>query len=599
MANIENFAKETAGKYGKNPTRLMDILIDVQNEFGYISTEAVGVLSKELKLSRVDVEQTISFYHFFTCKPAKYAVYLNNSAVACMMGRDEIAKAFEKEAGCKFGEITSDGLIGLKDTACIGMNDQEPAALINGTVFTKLNDQKVKELVSGFKAGKAVTELVKELGDGANAAMKAEVKNNIRKKGPVLFSEYTSGNALKKLATMTPEQIISEMKNSNIRGRGGAGFPTGMKWDFCSKNKGDKYVLCNADEGEPGTFKDRVLLTELPHIIFEGMTIGGYAISAKQGILYLRSEYSYMKTHLEKTLDDLRKKNFLGKDIAGKKGFDFDIRIQFGAGAYVCGEESALIESAEGKRGEPRNRPPFPVEKGYLNQPTIINNVETLCSAVRIIEKGADWYKGFGTEKSTGTKVLSISGDCKFPGVYEIEWGMTIKQMLEMCGAENVQALQVAGPSGICISPKMFDRKIANEDLPTGGSMIVIGQNRNLLKDVVLNFMEFFVDESCGSCVPCRALTPVLRDKLVNIINGKGVKQDIDDMLKLAKTMKDLNRCGLGQTAANPIITTIENFREKYEALVKAPKADGVYDFDMKAAVKESCGVVKREVKVH
>jgi len=600
MANIENSVKEIVGKYGNNSARLMDILIDVQNELRHIPCEAVSAIAKALKLSKVDVEQTLSFYHFFSSTPVgKYAVYLNNSAVAGLMGRDEIAKAFEKEAGCKFGEVTSDGLIGLFDTACIGMNDQEPAAIINGTVFTKLNLQKVKDLIAGFKAGKAVADLVREYGDGANTEMKAEVKNNIRKKGPVLFSEYTSGSALKKLSTLSPEQVIIDVKNSNIRGRGGAGFPTGLKWEFCSKNPGDKYVICNADEGEPGTFKDRVILTELPHMIFEGMMIGGFAIGAKQGILYLRSEYSYMKSYLEKVLAEMRSKNFLGKNIAGKQGFDFDIRIQFGAGAYICGEESALIESAEGKRGEPRNRPPFPVQKGYLQQPTIVNNVETLCSVVRIIEKGAAWYKGFGTDQSTGTKVLSISGDCKFPGIYEIEWGMTIKDMLEMCGAENVQALQVAGPSGVCISPKMFDRKIANEDLPTGGSMIVIGQNRNLLKDVVVNFMEFFVDESCGSCVPCRALTPVLKQKLEKIIEGKGVKQDIDDMLKLGKTMKELNRCGLGQTCANPIITTIENFRDKYEALVKAPAADGVYEFDMKKAVQASCEVVKREVKVH
>ncbi len=600
MDNIEIFIKEVVGKYGKDSARLMDILAEVQNEFKYIPCDAVSLIAKELKLSKVDVEQTLSFYHFFSEKPVgKYAVYLNNSAVACMMGHEEIANAFEKETGIKFGEVLKDGLVGLFDTACIGMNDQEPAAIINGIVFTKLNPQKVKELVNGFKAGKTIQELVKEYGDGANTEIKTEVKNNIRKKGPVLFSEYTSGNALKKLAGLTPEQVISEIKNSNLRGRGGAGFPTGLKWEFCSKNKGEKYVICNADEGEPGTFKDRVLLTELPYMIFEGMAIGGYAIGAKQGILYLRGEYFYMKSYLEKVLSEMRKKNFLGNNIAGKQGFSFDIRIQLGAGAYVCGEESALIESAEGKRGEPRNRPPFPVENGYKNQPTIVNNVETLCSTVRIIEKGADWYKKIGTEKSSGTKVLSISGDCKFPGVYEIEWGMSIKEMLEMCGAENVQAVQVAGPSGICIPPKMFDRKIANEDLCTGGSMIVIGKNRNLLKDVVHNFMEFFIDESCGSCVPCRALTPVLKNKLENIIDGKGVKQDIDDMLKLAKTMKDLNRCGLGQTAANPVITTIENFREKYEALVKEPKVDGVYEFDMKAAVKESCEAAKREVKIH
>ncbi|MFA5781390.1 MAG: NAD(P)H-dependent oxidoreductase subunit E [Bacteroidales bacterium] len=601
MTNVENSVKEIVGKYAKDPKRLMDILIDVQNEFRHIPADAVSTISKELKMSKVDVEQTVSFYHFFTCKPVgKYAVYLNDSVVSCMMGREEIAKAFEKETGCKFGEVTNDGLIGLHNTACIGMNDQEPAAIINGVVFTKLTSQKVKDLIAGFKAGKAVTDLVKEYGDGVNGKfLKTEVKNNIRKKGPVLFSEYTSGNALNKLVAMTPEQVISEVKNSNIRGRGGAGFPTGMKWEFCSKNQGEKYVICNADEGEPGTFKDRVILTELPHIIFEGMTIGGYAIGAKQGILYLRAEYSYMKPYMKKVLADMRSNNLLGKNIAGKQGFDFDIRIQFGAGAYVCGEESALIESAEGKRGEPRNRPPFPVESGYLNQPTIVNNVETLCSTVRIIEKGADWYKGFGTEKSTGTKVLSISGDCKFPGVYEIEWGMSIKEMLEMCGAENVQAVQVAGPSGICISPKMFDRKIANEDLPTGGSMIVIGQHRNLLKEVVANFMEFFTDESCGSCVPCRALTPVLKNKLEKILDGKGVKQDIDDMLKLGKMMKDLNRCGLGQTAANPVITTIENFREKYEALVKEPKQDGIYEFDMKAAVKESCDFAGRKPIIH
>jgi [NiFe] hydrogenase diaphorase moiety large subunit len=599
MSQIENSVKEITGKYANDPERLMDILTDVQNQLRFVPAEAIGIISKELKMSRVDVEQTSSFYHFFTCKPSgKYTVYLNNSAVAGMMGRDAIANAFEKECGTAFGKVTTDGLIGLFDTACIGMNDQEPAAIINGVVFTKLTENKVKELVAGFRAGKSANELVTAFGDGANAEMKSMVNNNIMKKGPVIFSDYTSGNALKKLNTLTPDQAIAEVKDSAIRGRGGAGFPTGYKWEFCSKNEGNKFVLCNADEGEPGTFKDRVLLTELPHMVFEGMALAAYAIGAKQGILYLRAEYAYMKENLEKVLAGMRAKNLLGKDIAGNKGFDFDIRIQMGAGAYICGEESALIESAEGKRGEPRNRPPFPVQKGYKMQPTVVNNVETLCSVVRIIEKGAAWYKGFGTEQSSGTKVLSISGDCKFPGVYEIEWGMTIKEMLEMCGAEDVQALQVAGPSGLCISPKMFDRKIANEDLPTGGSMIVIGKKRDLLKDVVLNFMDFFVDESCGSCVPCRALTPVMKKKLEKVIAGKALTSEIDELTTLGRMMKDLNRCGLGQTAANPILTTIENFREKYEALTKESK-NGVYEFDLAAACKDSCAVVKREVIVH
>ena len=427
-----------------------------------------------------------------------------------------------------------------------------------------------------------------------------KVKNNIRKRGPVLFAEYKNGASLKKLNEMTPDQVITEVKNSNIRGRGGAGFPTGLKWDFCSKAEvKERYVLCNADEGEPGTFKDRVLLTLFPQMVFEGMVLGGYAIGSQQGVLYLRAEYTYMLPRLEKLLAEMRTKNLLGKNVAGKQGFDFDIRIQMGSGAYVCGEETALIESAEGKRGEPRNRPPYPIERGYKNKPTIINNVETLCSVVQIIDKSSAWYRTFGTQYSSGTKLLSISGDCKFPGIYEIEWGITINEVLEMCGAENAQAVQVAGPSGVCISPKQFGRKLDFEDMPTGGSIIIIGQQRDLLKDVVLNFMDFFTDESCGSCVPCRALTPVLKKKLVKIMDGKGVKGDIDELVKLGKTMKDLNRCGLGQTAANPILTTIENFREKYEAMIKEPKTDGVYAFDMAASVKESCDYAGRKVIIH
>lgn len=597
---MESKVQSIIEKYSKNPARLMDILLDTQAELGYIPCEAVCIISKELNLSKVDVEQTLSFYRFFTSEPVgRYAVYLNDSVVACMMGRAEVARAFEEAAGCRFGETTKDGLIGLYNTACIGMNDQEPAALINGVPFTKLSPAKVKELVAGFKAGKKADEMIGPLGDGINAEIMSMVNNNIRKKGPVIFAEYTAGTALKKLAGMTPEQAIGEVKASNIKGMGGAGFPTGMKWDFCRKAQGDqKFVLCYADEGEPGSFKDRVLLTELPHLIFEGMIIGGYAIGAKEGILYVRHEYRYLKNYLEEILEELKNKNLSGKNIIGKSGFDFDIRIQIGAGAYVCGEESALIESAEGKRGEPRNYPPFPVQKGYLNKPTIINNVETLSAVVKIIEKGADWYKSIGAKDSSGTKVMSISGDCKNPGVYEIEWGITIKQMLEMAGAENTMAVQVAGPSGRCIGPKEFERKIANEDLATGGAMIVIGKNRNLLKDVVLNFTEFFMDESCASCVPCRAMTTVLKHKIENIIHGKGTKKDIENMIKWGNMMKELNRCGLGQTAANPVLTTIENFREEYDKLVKDGDAL-IYEFDMMAAVKESCDYVGRKPNIH
>lgn len=582
----------------------MDILLEVQGVYNHIPDEAIEIIADHLDLSKVDVEQTITFYHFFTRKSVgKISIYLNDSAVANMNGRKEVAMAFEKELGIDFNSVTEDGSIGLWDTADIGMNDQEPAALINGTVFTKLNAAKTKEIVRGIKNGKDIQELSEEVGDGKNAhdLINSMVNNNIRKKGPVLFSDYEVGMAIKHTVACTPEHIIDEVKKSNIRGRGGAGFPAGLKWEFCRQSSGDEvYLVCNADEGEPGTFKERVILTELPKLLFEGMVIAGYSLNAKEGILYLRYEYKYMKAYLENILQEMRNLNLLGKGIAGKVGFDFDIRIQLGAGAYVCGEESGLIESMEGKRGEPRNRPPFPVQKGYRNMPTVVNNVETLCSVVKIILNGSDWFKAMGTKESAGTKLLSISGDCKKPGVYEIEWGMTINDMLTMVGATSVQAVQVGGPSGTCIDPSQFKRKIAFEDLATGGSIIIIGKHRDLLKECVLNFMNFFIEESCSSCGPCRSLTVILRNKLVKILSGNGVKSDIDELYTWSQFEKAANRCGLGQTAANPILTTIENFRSLYEDLIKSDE-EYLSEFNMEQAVADSCEVVGRvpNIKSH
>ncbi len=599
---MKNTLIEIAARYGKDEARLMDILMDAQQALGYISKEAMEVIANELKISAADVEQTVSFYHFFARSPrGKYTIYLNNSVTSVMFGYQEIAEAFVKETGCQFGNTTSDGLIGLYHTACIGMSDQEPAAIINDKVFTRLTPSKVKEIVAGIKAGKKVEDLSVETGDGINAhpLVKSMVKNNIMRKGEVIFADYTLGTSLKKVAGMGTQDVINEVKNSNLRGRGGAGFPAGMKWEFCSKAEDTtRYVICNADEGEPGTFKDRVLLTEKAAQVFEGMAIGGYAVGAKLGILYLRAEYRYLKAYLESVLEEMRKNNLLGKGITGKAGFDFDIRIQFGAGAYVCGEESALIESAEGHRGEPRNRPPFPVTKGYLMKPTIVNNVETFCAVTRIIEKGSAWYTTLGTQSSAGTKVLSISGDCEKPGVYEIQWGMSIKEMLEMVGAKDTMAVQVAGPSGVCLNPAQFDRKIAFEDLPTGGSMIVIGKFRNLIRDVVLNFMEFFVEESCGSCVPCRSLNVVLKQRIEKIIAGNGTMEDLSELERLSKMLSMSTRCGLGQTSSNPILTTLQNFREQYEGLVRKD-TDYISTFDMAASVKESCEYVDRKPNIH
>jgi [NiFe] hydrogenase diaphorase moiety large subunit len=577
-------------KHQKDPARLLDMIREIQEVSGHVSRDAVSEVAAATGLSEAEVLGVVSFYHFFSLAPrGQYAVYLNNAITSRMKGSAAVARAFEEEAGCSFGEVSPDGLIGLFHTSCIGMNDQEPSAIINGVVFTRLTPSRVKHLVRAMKAGRAAKDLVQTYGDGANQTelVRSMVTNNIRKRGPVVFGPFESGTAVQKAVSMTPEDVIAEIKKSNLLGRGGAGFPTGLKWEFCSREKRDRrVVICNADEGEPGTFKDRVILTELPHLLFEGMAVAGYAVGAEQGILYLRAEYAYLKDHLESVLGKLRRDGLLGEGIAGASGFRFDVEIKMGAGAYVCGEESALLESAEGKRGEPRNRPPFPVQIGYEGRPTVVNNVETLCSAAKIIVHGAAWFVSMGTAKSAGTKLLSVSGDCERPGIYELEFGLTVQELLDMAGAKDAFAVQVGGPSGCCISRQEFRRRIAFEDLPTGGSIIIFGPWRNIF-EIVGNFMDFFLEESCGWCTPCRVGNALLKEKLEKIMAGRGSAQDLRDIEAWGQTIKKMSRCGLGQTSPNPLLTTLQNFREVYEEAVDREKAF-VPDFDLGEATLEA-----------
>jgi [NiFe] hydrogenase diaphorase moiety large subunit len=600
MGNLGDVVAKAIKKYGKDTTMMLDIVREVQTEIGSVSDEATAKIAASLGVSKVDVDGIVSFYHFFSSEPrGKYTVYLNNSAVAVMKGREAVARAFEQAAGCSFGATTFDGQIGLYDTSDIGMNDQEPAALINGVVFTNLTPEKAKDLVFQMKAGKKVNSMVKESGDGQNKSnlIGAMVKNNIRKTGQVIFAPYEPGSALKKAVAMTPEQVIEEVKKSNLRGRGGAGFPTGMKWEFTRNARGKKtYIVCNGDEGEPGTFKDRVIFTEKAPMLFDGMAVAGYAIGAAEGILYLRAEYLYLLKYLESVLDSMRKKNLLGKNAAGKKGFNFDIKIKLGAGAYICGEESALIESAEGKRGEPRNRPPFPAQYGYGGYPTSVNNVESLCAAARIMVQGGAWFARIGTSQSHGTKVLSVSGDCSKPGIYELEFGKTLQSLLDEAGGSDAMAVQVGGPSGKCVGRKDFGKKLSFEELPTGGSIIIIGPNRDLL-EIVHSFMDFFVEESCGWCTPCRAGNIILKERLEKIMVGKGTDSDLKEMGQWCGIVKAMSRCGLGQTSPNPISSTIENFRSVYEAKLQKGAAF-VTEFDMGKAVQEYCKTSGRKPNI-
>jgi len=593
---MDNQIRNIVELYSKNKHRLMDILHDIHKLYGSISEKSITELSDQLNISTVDIKQTISFYHFFThSTPAKYNIYLNNSIVAEMYGRKKIAKAFEDATKTKFNTVSKDGCFGLYETSDIGMGDQEPAAIINGVVFPKITTYRVREIIKEFRKGKTVTELVNSFGGGHNqdSLIKSMVVNNLHRRGRVIFSGYKCDTAIDKLIDKTPDDIIEEIKNSNIRGRGGAGFPVGLKWQFCRSAKGStKYIVCNADEGEPGTFKDRVLLTEKPKRLFVGMVIAAYAVGATKGIIYLRKEYEYLLNYLKSELEKARNEGVIGKNIKGKTGFDFDIRIQLGGGAYVCGEETALLESCEGKRGEPRNRPPFPIEKGYLGNPTVINNVESLCAIPKIICEGADWYKSMGTKQSSGTKLLSISGDVLYPGIFEVEWGMSIKDVIEMAGAYDTKAVQVGGPSGKLIGHNEFSRKIAYEDLGTGGAIIVFNQSRNIL-NIVKNFTDFFIEESCGSCAPCRYLTVILRNKLQKIIDRKGVENDLIDLKQWGEKMKIANRCGLGQSAANPILSSLENFRNEYEAIIQKGK-EFESTFDLQEAIQLGAKAVSR-----
>jgi [NiFe] hydrogenase diaphorase moiety large subunit len=386
------------------------------------------------------------------------------------------------------------------------------------------------------------------------------------KKTPFTFDSIDPESGLKAALGKTRADIIGEISASNLRGRGGAGFPTGTKWNLAAaarvKPGGRKFVVCNADEGEPGTFKDRVILTEYADLVFEGMTIAGLAIGAADGILYLRGEYLYLRPHLEAVLARRRAENLLGRNVAGRDGFDFDIRIQMGSGAYVCGEETALIESLEGNRGEPRNRPPFPVDTGFDGQPTVVNNVETLAWVACILARSGQWFKSAGTAKSAGFKLFSVSGDCTAAGVYEFPLGVTVQELLDKVGGSGAKAVQIGGASGYCLPASEFSRRIAFEDVATGGSIIVFGPGRDMLA-VAKNFMEFFVEESCGQCTPCRVGNARLLEGVEMLERGECSMAYLQELLGLSETMQLASKCGLGQSSPNAFVSILKHFRDE------------------------------------
>jgi len=576
-AHTQEFPNSHSGS-----NHLLHRLYLLQQQFYHIPAKEIPALANELDLPVSQVESAVDFYTFFHRTPrGRYDILFSN-CTSC--GDLSMMDVLCKHLNVIPGKTRDDGCVSIASTSCIGMCDQGPALLVNGRIITRLTARRLEQIAAHVDEEIPVLEWPVEW---------FEVHDQVRKNGLLLSAPFEVGSALRAAIQQGQESVLESITASGLRGRGGAGFSTGMKWKFCRAATGENhYVICNADEGEPGTFKDRILLTSHAHEVFEGMTLCGYVIGAKKGYLYLRGEYRYLLPELEAVLARRTQEGLLGQAILGQADFDFEIEIVMGAGAYICGEESALIESLEQKRGVPRVRPPFPVTSGYLGQPTVVNNVETLVAASYIAVHGSDWFLTHGSNQSAGSKILSVSGDCTTPGIYEYPFGVSIQRILDDCGATNVQAIQVGGPSGTLIAPAEFERKLGFEDLATGGSFMIFAQDRDLLA-VIQNFAHFFAHESCGFCTPCRVGTTLLKNGLDKIAIGHGTAYDVDELKRMATLVKKRSHCGLGQTSPNPILDVLERFSHVIEQRLKHTEFEPHFDLD--ASLEEARQISHRD----
>ena len=482
-------------------------------------------------------------------------------------------------------------------TGCFGLCALGPVVVVypEGAFYSRVQKEDVKEIVTEhLLKGRIVKRLVYDETIKDDNTIKSLNEVDFYKKqmrialrncgviNPENIEEYIAFDGYKALAKvlteMSPAQVIDEIKKSSLRGRGGGGFPTGLKWEFASKSVNEqKYVCCNADEGDPGAFMDRSILEGDPHSVLEAMAIAGYAIGANQGYIYIRAEYPIAVQRLEIAIKQAKEYGLLGDDIFGS-GFSFDIGVRLGAGAFVCGEETALMTSIEGHRGEPRPRPPFPAVKGLWGKPTILNNVETYANIPVIINNGADWFNTIGTEKSKGTKVFALGGKINNTGLVEIPMGTTLREIVEEIGGgvpngKKFKAAQTGGPSGGCIPASLIDTPIDYDSLISIGSMmgsggLIVMDEDNCMVDIAKFFLEFTVDESCGKCTPCRIGTKRLLEILEKITKGNGTLEDLDRLELLCHSIKNASLCGLGQTAPNPVLSTLRYFRDEYVAHV-------------------------------
>ena len=532
---------------------LLPALQAVQKQSGWLSELDAAAIARSLHVPLADVYGVIEFYSLLNNHPVgKKIVRVCTDQACALKGSDQLLRKICGQHELEVGHTSADGSLTIESSPCLGLCEHAPAALIDDQPATDIDLNSI-QLDTGLPRS------------FVNGSLRAITSNC--GEGSTNLERYGEYSAFLKSLGMTPDEVIKVIKVSGLVGRGGAAFPTGVKWEGAASAKDwPKYVVCNADESEPGTFKDRILLSDDPHRIIEGMLITAYAIGASRGYIYLRGEYPYLLPVLEQALDDARRACYLGEDIS-KTGYHFDIEIRLGAGAYICGEETALFESIEGKRGFPRIKPPFPTTHGLFGKPTVINNVETLACVPTIIGKGALSYRLYGTEKSPGSKLFCVSGDVKNPGLYETPFGITLRELLELAGgisnSRSIQAVLFGGAAGAFAGPDQLDVKLTFEDLrtaglPLGSGVVMVFDETRDLKDVLRRLGHFFAHESCGKCYPCQMGTQRQKEILEHVAAGQPLEGDTDRLLDTGWTMADSSLCGLGQTAASAVLSAIK-----------------------------------------
>ena len=570
MAEIELAPLLSALKEMKGRSALLPALHQAQKLYGYLPEPVAAQVANSLDIPLADVYGVIDFYSMLNKEPVGKTIVRVCADPSCALkGSDGVIEALCQHWQVALDQVSADGMISIERAPCLGLCDQAPAALVGETACGHLNPEDAPQKIFEKREGINAT---------IGGAPRLLTANCGRGKATSLDEYHVSGGyqGLKKTLQMSPAEVIAAVKSSGLVGRGGAAFPTGLKLEGAATAlENPKYVVCNADESEPGTFKDRVLMEDDPQRVLEGLIIAGYAVGAQQGYIFVRGEYPQAFSTLDQALAEARSAGYLGKDILGSD-FDFEVELRLGAGAYICGEETALFEAIEGKRGFPRLKPPFPTTNGLFGKPTVINNVETLSNLPCIMDHGADIYRQLGTENSPGTKLFCVSGDVKHPGLYEAAFGISLRELIyDLAGGlrsgEGLKAILVGGAAGAFAVENDLDVQLSFEDmqaanLPLGSGMVmVIDQSRDI-QDVLVRLARFFAHESCGKCYPCQLGTQRQHEILVRLAQGDALPGDVERLSDVGWTMTDSSLCGLGQTAAMAVLNAMQLWPELFTA---------------------------------